>query len=93
MKVMHFIHGLNTGGAETLVKNYMLNFDKENFDVVLLSMDRKKSPYENELAKSGIKIIYVQDFLPLKGCVKILNKFYQYLIVKRIIRKGRNDKN
>ena len=32
-KIVQFIHGLNMGGAETLVKDYVLGFDKEKYDV------------------------------------------------------------
>ncbi len=30
-KIVHLIHGLNTGGAETLVKNYCLGLDKSKY--------------------------------------------------------------
>ena len=40
MKVMHFIHGMNTGGAETLVKDYVLKLNKDNFDIVVLCLEK-----------------------------------------------------
>lgn len=36
LNVVHFIHGLNMGGAETLVKNYALLLDKSKFNVTVL---------------------------------------------------------
>ena len=36
MKVMHIIHGFNTGGAETLVKQYVIGINKEQQYQILL---------------------------------------------------------
>ena len=36
IKVVHFIHGLNMGGAETLVKDYALLIDKNKFETIVL---------------------------------------------------------
>ena len=40
IKVLQFIHGFNMGGAETIVKNYCLNFNKDNIDLYVLCWDR-----------------------------------------------------
>ena len=32
-KIVQFVHGLTMGGAETLIKEYCLNLDKEKYDV------------------------------------------------------------
>ena len=95
-KIMHFIHGLNTGGAETLVKNYMLNFNQSKYDVVLLCLNHEKdSPYEGDLRKNGIRMIFVQDGLPFKGsenfCKKVVDYLYSFVVVKRIIRSENPD--
>lgn len=89
MKIMHFIHGLNTGGAETLVKNYFLNFDKSKNDVVLLCMHHmKESPYEEVLEKAGVRMIFVEDFFLFgdKRIARIFNRFYKYFLIRRIVR-------
>lgn len=95
IKIMHFIHGLSVGGAETLVKNYMLNFDRRENDLVLLCIEHcKESPYENELKKSGIKIIYVEDKLLFHSnnkLAKLVNHFHRYFIIRRIIRNEKPD--
>ena len=95
-KVMHFIHGLNTGGAETLVKNYMLMFDNREFDAVLLCLSHEPgSPYEKELRERGVRVIYVQDLLPFRersGFLgKAANRYCRYLVVRKIIRKEKPD--
>ena len=93
---MLFIHGLNTGGAETLVKNYALNFNRKKFDVVLLCLAHEKdSPYEEELKNNGVRMIVVQDSLPFKNsasfCKKVVNYLYSFVVVKRIIRSENPD--
>ena len=96
IKIMHLIHGLNTGGAETLTKSYMLNFNRERYDVVLLCINHdKESPYEEELSRAGVNVIYAQDYLLLRGkngfFAKTINYPCKFLIVKWIIWKERPD--
>ena len=96
MKVLHFIHGLNTGGAETLVKNYYSYFERAKNDYVLLCLWHYNSaPHERELENKGVSIIYVEDYLPFKktveGVRKIINNVYKYIIVRRIIKKESPD--
>ena len=96
MKIMHFIHGLNTGGAETLVKEYLLNFEKSKFDVILLCLKHEnESPYEKELECNKIKVVYAQDYLPFKKqnllFEKIVNRMCEYCVVRHIVRKEAPD--
>ena len=94
MRVMHLIHGLNTGGAETLVKNYFLNFDKSKNDVVLLCMYHiNESPYEDVLRKAGVRIIFVEDFFLFsnKRIARKFNRLYKYFLIRRIVRKESPD--
>ena len=39
-KVIHMISSMNIGGAETMVKDYALLMDKEQFDVKIISLDK-----------------------------------------------------
>lgn len=92
VKLVQFIHGLNTGGAETLVKNYALNIDKNKFSIVVLCVSHvKESPYENILRNNGIKMIFVEDYLWFKNrkglLAKFVNHFQRYFVVKRLLRK------
>lgn len=64
LKVLQVIHGLNMGGAETLVKDYALGFDKERIDLTILCYEHCDSPYEILLKEKGIRIIYVCDEIP-----------------------------
>lgn len=96
MKIMHFIHGLNTGGAETLVKDYILNFNRNKFDLVVLCLEHHGgSPYEELMEDNGVRVIYVEDWLPLKGRTGVFAKAIRlcrkYMIVRKIIRRESPD--
>ena len=57
ISVLYFIHGLNMGGAETIVKEYALLIDKSKYDVTVLCYHHQyDSPYEKLLKDNGIKI-------------------------------------
>lgn len=95
VKVVHFIHGLNMGGAETLVKNYALLLDKEKFDVEILCLNHEDSPYEDILKDAGIKVIYLRDRLALgyqKGPVaKFANHYEFYFQVRKALKEMKPD--
>lgn len=99
-KVIHVIHGLTTGGAETLVKEYCLHIDKSKFDVQVIVFDRhNESPYEDLLKSSGIRIIYLDDYIKVLKrknlFVKVLFKFFGNTIIsigiKRILEEIKPD--
>ena len=55
-KVVHFIHALNTGGAETLVKDYAIGLDKSKYNVSILCYEHRDSPYEDILKNTNFEI-------------------------------------
>ena len=95
IKVLHFIHGLNMGGAETLVKDYALGLDKEKFDVTVLCYEHYDSPYEILLRKAGIKVIYVCDSCKHVFKNNLVNKIYSFMnrimLIRKYIREIRPD--
>ena len=96
ISVLYFIHGLNMGGAETIVKEYALLIDKSKYDVTVLCYHHQyDSPYEKLLKDNGIKVIFVCDYMPFhlnKGMVfKVINRFQRYLLIKKYIRKINPD--
>lgn len=91
IKIVHFIYGLNMGGAETLVKNYALLLDKSKFKVTVLCYTHEESPYEELLRRNNIEVIYVCDSMPLykrKGIIaKIVNHYQRYWLIRQELRK------
>lgn len=94
-KVLHFIHGLNTGGAETLVKDYVLGLDKSKYDVSILCYEHRDSSYENILEKAGIEIIYACDNMRLwnkKGIIpKIIDHYQLYFVLRKKLKEINPD--
>jgi glycosyltransferase involved in cell wall biosynthesis len=89
IKVLQFIHGLNMGGAETIVKNYALGLDKSKFDVTVLCFENWHSPYDELLKAAGIKVIYVENILPAWSsrflCTRAINKMIRFIRIRRYI--------
>ena len=92
MKIMQFIHGLNTGGAETLVKEYAMNLKNTKYEICILCFEHyEASPYEKLLKEKNIKVIYVCDYMKhynKKGFFyKCINHIQKYLLIKKTIHK------
>lgn len=95
-RVLYLIHGLNMGGAETIVKEYALLIDKSKYDVTVLCYRHQyDSPYEKLLKDNGIKVIFVCDYMLFylkKGKIfKAINHIQRYLLIKKYIRKINPD--
>ena len=94
-KIVHFIHGLNTGGAETLVKNYCLGLDKSKYDVTVLCYERFDSPYDKILFDAGIKVLYACDRIKLWGrkdiAARVINHYQLYFVLRRMLRELNPD--
>lgn len=96
IKVVQFIHGLNMGGAEKVVKDYATLLNKEKYDVTVLCLEHfYDSPYELLLKQNGIRTIYICDDMPLSSRRDILsrmvNKFQRYNLVKRYLTRLQPD--
>ena len=94
IKVFHVIYGLKTGGAETLVKDYVLNIDKSKFIVKVLCFSRESSPYEALLENSCIQIIYLDDYINFKGSTffsKLFLKIKKYFLFRKILHEENPD--
>ncbi|WP_373132263.1 glycosyltransferase [Ruminococcus sp. Marseille-P328] len=96
INVLYLIHGLNMGGAETIVKDYALLLDKCKYNVTVLCYQHYyDSRYEEMLKDNGIKVVYVCDYMPFyrkKGIFyKGINHFQRYLLIKKYIRKIKPD--
>lgn len=86
-RVVHFIHGLNTGGAETLVKNYLLGLDKSKYDCSVLCYEHQNSPYASILENAGIKIVYACDDMRMwnkRGLIpKVINHYQLFFVIRK----------
>ena len=94
-KIVHLIHGLNTGGAETLVKNYALGIDETKYEITILCYEHRNSLYEAILKNAGKRVIYVCDDMKLwnrKGIIpKIINHYQLYFAIRKKLRELKPD--
>ncbi len=61
-KIVQVVPAFNVGGAEMLVKEYLLNIDRTQFHVEVLALGgRKDSVIERELESKGIKVSYLSE--------------------------------
>ena len=102
IKVIHFIYGLTTGGAETLVKDYALLMDKSKFEITVLCFEKRNSPYDTLFEKKGVKVIYIdKDTLAeaqnkykckiQKAIIRIKRVLKHYFQVRKIVKKYSPD--
>ncbi|MBT2694469.1 glycosyltransferase [Bacillus sp. ISL-55] len=95
-KVIQLIGSLEMGGAETIVKDYALHIDKEQFQCIVICLSSSKdTPYEKLLRDCGIKVIFLDDErkfknarTPLTKTINLLNRFY---LLKKYIEKEKPD--
>lgn len=90
-KVIHLTPHLNMGGAESLVKEYALNIDKNRFEIIIITVSGHSNSFnENELQDSNIKIIHLGDIIRFDNneniIRRILKKIRRYSLFKKIIK-------
>lgn len=89
-KVIHVIHDLTTGGAETLVKDYALLINKNKFNLKVICFYRRGSSYETLLEKNKVKVIYLSDYIKIDRTKNIFYKtiftIKMFLVFKKIIK-------
>lgn len=90
-KIVQFIHGFSTGGAENLVKQYCILFNKEKIDLLVVALHNHHSIFDKELSEHKIRVIYIDDiiddhFRAFPDTVKKgMHRVYRKKLVKRII--------
>ncbi|MBD5283237.1 MAG: glycosyltransferase family 1 protein [Bacteroides sp.] len=82
IKILHIIHGLNLGGAETFIFNLLsgINSDEFRFDFAIQEPEIKHKQFEKLIYDKGGKIFIIKDFF--KNPVA----HTQYL--KRVVKTG-----
>ena len=94
IKLVEFIGRLQDGGAETLVKDYALMLNKEQFDVTILCEDYKpESNVYRTLKKNGVKIVtmYEPSFFIHKVITRLFGKQHVAKLFKRVIKDLKPD--
>lgn len=93
-KVIEFIPSLPMGGAETLVKDYVLNLDKSKFLPIVLCEKKTGAPYEQLIKDAEIRVVFLNDFTkrkPKNRLEKFLMQKKTCLLLKKFLKKEKPD--
>ena len=96
MRVLQIIHGFNMGGAETLVKDYLLYLNANGVECRALCFEEHKKSYIPLLRNAGISIVNIGELIP--QCVKRMGIIgrpiwyaFAYTIFRREVNKWKPD--
>ena len=70
VRVLHILHSMNRGGAETMIMNYYRNINRDKLQFDFLLTVEGKSDYEDEILALGGQVFHVT---PLTG--KTIGKY------------------
>lgn len=97
VKVIQFIHAFTIGGAENLVKQYCLLFDKNEIELKVICLHNAKSVFDKELHNADIDVVYIDDIidnifniLPLT-LKKVMHRIFRKIIFKKEIENFNPD--
>lgn len=91
------ISSMNIGGAETMVKDYALLMDKDQFEVKIISLDKcYHSANEQFLESAGIPVIHLSELRYPAGqrlnmFQKLIRRFARYYDLRKIIKEEMPD--
>lgn len=91
-KIAEFVGSIQDGGAETLVKDYVLMLNKSKFNTMIIVLRRSPNTANDKiLTEQGIKIIPIckSNFLPLKIIQKLNYWWYVPYKLRKILRDER----
>lgn len=93
-KVVEYISRIQDGGAETIVKDYALLLDKEQFDVTIICEDYKKNSANFRiLRENGVKSIFTYGSFnyPHRLIARIFGARYKAFLLKKELQKINPD--
>lgn len=96
-KVIQLISSMNTGGAETLVKDYALLMDKEKVNLIIVVLSgRYHSNNEKALEENGVRVIYLEELIygdrkDLNSLQMLIRKISRYTFFRKIVLEEKPD--
>lgn len=87
IRVLHILHAMGRGGAETMLMNYYRNIDRTKVQFDFLLTEQNHCDYEDEILEMGGRIYRVpllklpNPFLYIKGVRNFLKQHPEYKIV------------
>ncbi|MBQ5558504.1 MAG: glycosyltransferase family 1 protein [Lachnospiraceae bacterium] len=62
IRVLHMLHSMNRGGAETMIMNYYRNMERDKIQFDFLLTYEGKSDYEDEIIALGGRVFHIVPF-------------------------------
>lgn len=97
IKVIELVPTLTTGGAEAMIRDYCLLFNKDKIDARVVVIDRKLGTYnEKALEDSGIKVTYLSELLygsnyNLNVLQRVIRRISRYIYWRNLVIKEQPD--
>ncbi len=100
MKVIQLINGMTTGGAETLVKDYVTHSPEDLEQLVVLTNPFCEGPNEKAIRSAGVRLLSIPDrlgwtgkrrSLPVRAIRALLSKRMYIREFQRILREEKPD--
>ncbi len=97
IKIIQFIPSFGVGGAENIAKHYCKSINRKEFDVLVIAVFNSHSYHDDDLAKSGVKVIYLNEIIDKKYHMfpaifrRIIRRIVRPLYFRRVLKKFRPD--
>ena len=81
VRVVELITTLNTGGAESMIRDYCLLLNREIIDVkVVVMAERMNSAIEKRLSETGVDVVYLGEHIyPGDKALNIFQKVMRFI--------------
>lgn len=95
IRVLHILHSMNRGGAETMIMNYYRNIDREKVQFDFLLTFQGKSDYEEEILSMGGKIFHITPLTltSIRGYLKDIQRFLKEHSEYKIVHSHTSSKS
>ena len=77
IRIVEVVCGLQNGGVESMLYNYLYNMDRSNYDIDIIAYDKSNELTKQKFESIGCKIIEITP--KRKNFIKSLNELYQHL--------------
>ena len=97
VRVVEFIPTLNTGGAESMIRDYCLLLNREIIDVkVVVMAERMNSAIEKRLSETGVDVVYLGEHIypgdkALNIFQKVIRFIGRYICFRKIVDEFKPD--
>ena len=95
IRILHILHSMNRGGAETMIMNYYRNIDREQVQFDFLLTVQGKSDYEEEILSMGGRIYHITPLTltSMGGYLKDIQRFLKEHREYRIVHSHTSSKS